>query len=163
EEPPGPLPGREGLALPQGRAPLGADERRLGLVPRLPPRGPGHEGEVPHPLGGAAAHVRLAGFFDAEIAETRRGRRDFFFYPSAISATLCVLWLKGSAVSGFSQPVRIGPEDPELAGHPLHLGKRLPGRPARIAEEVEVEGVLPGPAPERPRFDLGEVDAAQRE
>ena len=27
------LPGREGLALPQGRAPLGADERRLLLVP----------------------------------------------------------------------------------------------------------------------------------
>ncbi len=51
--PAGLLPGGEGLALPQGRAAVGAAERRLRLVP-LPAEGrAGGEGEVPHPLESA--------------------------------------------------------------------------------------------------------------
>src|SRR5262249_18322609 len=42
------LPGREGLALPEGRAPLGADERRLRLVPLPAQGGPSGQGEVPY-------------------------------------------------------------------------------------------------------------------
>ncbi len=47
---PGLLPGGEGLALPQGRAALGRDERRVVLVPLPPARRQARQGQAPHPL-----------------------------------------------------------------------------------------------------------------
>src|SRR4029453_14384589 len=59
-----------------------------------------------------------------------------------------------------AEALRVRTQDPQLAAAAAELLDRLAGRPAGVADHVEVERVLPRVPAQGPRLELAEVEVA---